>query len=373
MTTLALASRAPDVKPPRQAVHHDTSVRLFLEPFSRHLARDDVLEVCVNRPGEIVVETDTGAWETHPVAELTLEHCAALARALATYTNQTISEASPFLSAALPDGERAQFVMAPAVNWDTISITIRKPSRTIWTIDDFIDQGLFQATEVFADKPGEVERSDIALRPYERQLLELLWEQNIGEFLRQSVKRRRNIVVSGATGSGKTTIMKGIIQECPADERIITIEDAREIWLPRHPNSVHLMFGQNSTDGPKVTAATCLKSCKRQRPDRILLAEIRAEECFDYMEVAASGHPGSITSLHAGNCAEVFGQMQKMIRRNEAGRGLSESEIQQDLRLKVDVIVQCIKQRTSDERLLRQVSEVWYRPLRKKQLQLECL
>jgi type IV secretion system protein VirB11 len=89
--------------------------------------------------------------------------------------------------------------------------------------------------------------------------------------------------------------------------------------------------------------------------------------------VAASGHPGSITSLHAGNCAEVFGQMQKMIRRNEAGRGLSEAEIQQDLKLKVDVIVQCVKERTNDGRLRRQVSEIWYRPLRKKRLQMDCL
>jgi type IV secretion system protein VirB11 len=369
----AAVAQLPVARDTREPAPTDTSVRHYLGPLASFLERDDVLEVCVNRPGEATVETDAGAWETHPLPKLTYEHCRALARAVATYTNQAVSEGSPFLSATLPDGERVQIVMPPAVPFDVVSVTIRKPSQTIYTVEDFAAQGLFDETDVFADSAAAVAASPAKLRDAEHELLELLRQGHVGEFLRQAVRHRRNIVVSGATGSGKTTIMKGIVQECATDERIITIEDARELLLPKHRNAVHLLFGQNSRGGPKVTTAECLKSCKRQRPDRILLAEIRAEECFDYLEIAASGHPGSITSLHAGTCAEVFGQMQKMVRRHEAGRGLSEAEIQQDLKLKVDVIVQCAKERSRNGALRRQVTEVWYRPLRKRALQLECL
>jgi type IV secretion system protein VirB11 len=153
------------------------------------------------------------------------------------------------------------------------------------------------------------------------------------------------------------------VQECSPAERLVTIEDAREIFLPNHPNRVHLLYSKNGQGVAQVTAQMLLVSCLRMKPDRILLAEVREGECYDFLRTAASGHPGSITSLHAGTCAEAFEQMGLMIRQSVAGAGLSHSETQRLLRLLVDVVVQYKKDHRG-----RRVSEIYYRPLRKKEL-----
>jgi type IV secretion system protein VirB11 len=259
-------------------------------------------------------------------------------------------------------GERIQIVLPPAVEQGYVSITLRKPSTTIYTLEDFEQQGLFRNVEVICDDPGEF-TGKFSLDEHEQVLMQLLLGGRIKEFLCQAVRRKRNIVVSGATGSGKTTFMKGVIQECPIDEHLITIEDAREIFLPRHPHKTHLLYSKGEQGLAKVTAQKLLVSCLRMKPDRILLAEIREGECYDFLRTAASGHPGSITSMHAGTCAEAFEQMGLMIRQSEAGSGLSHTETQRLLRLLVDVVVQYVKDSGG-----RRVSQIYYRPLRKKEL-----
>jgi type IV secretion system protein VirB11 len=360
-TTRPLAV-APMASAARSKVQADTSVKVFLLPFQRFLERPDVLEICVNRPGEVFVEGADG-WEREEVVDLTYDHLFALARAVATLTGQSIAEDKPLLSATLPEGERVQFVLPPACERGTVSVTIRRPSTRIWRLEEFEAQGIFRDTEVLTDRRETVDASPLQLRPTERRLLELLWANDVASFFRAAVPARLNIVVSGATGSGKTTFMKGLVQECGSEERLITIEDAREILLPHHPNAVHLLYSKGGQGVAKVTARQLLVSCLRMRPDRILLAEIREDECYDYLRNAASGHPGSITSMHAGTCAEAFEQMGLMIRQSEAGSGLSHGETQRLLRLLVDVVVQYVKDADG-----RRVSQVWYRPLLKKEL-----
>ena len=122
-----------------------TSVVEFLRPLREHLDRPDVLEVCVNRPGELLIETVRG-WQTVAAPELTLERCLSLATAVATYCDQQINQERPLLAATLPSGERVQFVIPPAVTRDTVSITVRKPSELIKRLDDFEREGLFART-----------------------------------------------------------------------------------------------------------------------------------------------------------------------------------------------------------------------------------
>jgi type IV secretion system protein VirB11 len=363
----ATAALRPPVTTPatsaaRAQVLADTSVRVFLLPLQRFLDRPDVLEVCVNRPGQVLLEGSHG-WELEDVAELSYEHLFALARAVATLTGQNIAEDRPLLSATLPGGERVQFALPPACERGIISVTIRRPSSRIWRLSEFEAQGIFSDTELLTDSPESLDASPLKLRHVERRLLEFLWSGDIARFFREAVPARLNIVVSGATGSGKTTFMKGLVQECGREERLITIEDAREILLPHHPNAVHLLYSKGGQGVAKVTARQLLVSCLRMRPDRILLAEIREDECYDYLRNAASGHPGSITSMHAGTCAEAFEQMGLMIRQSEAGSGLTHGETQRLLRLLVDVVVQYVKDADG-----RRVSQVWYRPLHKKEL-----
>jgi type IV secretion system protein VirB11 len=331
-----------------------TSVVEFLRPLRAQLDAAGVLEVCVNRPTEMLVETVTG-WQTVAAPELTLERCLSLATALATFSDQQINPERPLLSATLPSGERVQIAIPPAVTRSTVSITIRKPAELIRRLDDFQREGLFERTAIV----GRTE--DSQLLPFEHELADLKERRSYAEFLRLAVRRHQTIVVSGKTGSGKTTFMKGLVEEVPKHERLITIQDTAELTLPNHPNVVHLFYSKDAQGAAKVTAKSLLEACLRMKPDRIFLAEVRGDECFHFVRLAASGHPGSITSVHAGSCALALEQMSLMIRESGAGGGLRMSEIKWLLGVVVDVIVQFDR----DERG-RFISEIFYEPRRQR-------
>jgi type IV secretion system protein VirB11 len=331
-----------------------TSVVEFLRPLREQLDTDGVLEVCINRPGELLVESVTG-WRVVPAPAMTLERCLSLATAVATYCDQQINQERPLLAATLPTGERIQFVIPPAVTRGTVSITVRKPSHVIKRLGDFEREGVFERTAVVRCNVG------CGLLPFEQELLELQKAGRYAEFLRLAVRKHQTMVVSGKTGSGKTTFMKGLVEEVPKHERLITIEDTAELTLPNHPNVVHLYYSKDAQGTAKVTAKSLLEACLRMKPDRIFLAEVRGDECFYFVRLAASGHPGSITSVHAGSCALALEQMALMIRESGAGGGLRVDEIKYLLGIVVDVIVQFDR----DERG-RFVSEVFYEPRRQR-------
>ena len=175
------------------------------------------------------------------------------------------------------------------------------------------------------------------------------------------MRKHQTIVVSGKTGSGKTTFMKGLVEEVPKHERLITIQDTAELTLPNHPNVVHLFYSKDAQGTARVTAKSLLEACLRMKPDRIFLAEVRGDECFYFVRLAASGHPGSITSVHAGSCALALEQMSLMIRETGAGGGLRMNEIKWLLGVVIDVIVQFDR----DERG-RFISELFYEPRRQR-------
>jgi type IV secretion system protein VirB11 len=331
-----------------------TSVHEFLRPLREQLDAPGVLEVCVNRPGEMLVESASG-WTAVPAPTLTLERCHSLATAVATWSDQQINPERPLLAATLPSGERVQFVVPPAVTRGTVSITIRKPADVIRRLADFEREGLFERTAIVSHAAG----SD--LLPFEQELVALKAERRFPDFLRLAVQRHQTIVVSGRTGSGKTTFMKGLVEEVPRHERLVTIEDTAELMLPRHPNVVHLYYSKDGQGTARVTAKTLLEACLRMKPDRIFLAEVRGDECFHFVRLAASGHPGSITSVHAGSCALAFEQMALLIRESGAGGGLRLHEIKWLLRVVVDVVVQIDR----DDRG-RFVSELYYEPRRQR-------
>ena len=194
----------------------------------------------------------------------------------------------------------------------------------------------------------------------EAELTRLLAAGEYEDFMRLAVASRKNILVSGPTGSGKTTWTKALIREIPTDERLITIEDARELVLDRHPNHVRLFYSKDDQGLAHVTPSQLLESCLRMRPDRILLAELRAEEAFDYLRNVNSGHPGSITSVHAGSCELAFEQLVLLVKQSEAGRELARHDIKMLLYLLIDVVIQF-----GVERHERFMKEIWYEPARK--------
>lgn len=333
-----------------------TSVMHLLELIKHWMADPEILEIYINRPGEVWFERGQ-VIERHVVEALSYKHLESLATAVAKFCKNEISSTRPILSAILPDGERIQVVMPPACEHGTISVTIRKPSFEIRKLEDYEKQGFFKHIRPITK----------GLSTGEKKLLQLKEDGEYLEFLRTAVKQEKIIVIAGETGSGKTTFMKGLMQEIPVEDRIITIEDVYELFLPNHPNHVHLFYPSEAKEEENaiVTPASLLKSCLRMKPKRILLAELRGGETFDFINVGASGHGGSITSLHAGSAELTFERMALMILQNRQGRMLPYEVIRKLLYMVVDVVVHV--HNDTDGFHGRHITELWYDPMKKRE------
>jgi type IV secretion system protein VirB11 len=323
-----------------------SALELTLHPLRPLLSRPDVMEICINRPSELFLETRSG-WHCEPAGYADLEWCRRFAKLVANFSRQRIDECSPLLSASLPSGERVQIALPPATPQGCVAVNIRRPSDEVWSVGELARRGIFRQTRAAGNTAEEVEI----------ELGRLLVEQRYEAFMRLAVRSRRNILVSGPTGSGKTTLTKALIREIPPQERLVTIEDAPELVLESHPNHVRLFYSKDDQGLARVTPKQLLEATLRMKPDRILLAELRAEEAFDYLRNVNSGHPGSITSVHASSAALAFEQLVLLVKQSEGGRQLARRDIRSLLRRLIDVIVQCGVQ--NHERC---VKEIWYRP-----------
>jgi type IV secretion system protein VirB11 len=328
-----------------------SALDLTLRALRPLLANADVMELCINRPLEAFLETRDG-WHREALPFADFEWCTRLARLVANSTQQRIDATAPLLSASLPTGERVQIVMPPATTAGCVAIAIRRPADQVWSIEELGRRGIFRAT-----RPADEKLDDT-----EEELLRLLSASDYEAFMRLAVRSRKNILVSGPTGSGKTTWTKALIREIPSDERLVTIEDAKELVLDRHPNHVRLFYSKDDQGMARVTPKQLLESCLRMKPDRILLAELRAEEAFDYLRNVNSGHPGSITSVHATSAELAFEQLVLLVKQNPGGRELARGDIKSLLYLLIDVVIQF-----GVDRHERFIKEIWFDPERKRQ------
>ena len=330
------------MSPDRAVLHH------YLTPLTPWLQRDDITEIVINRPGELGVEGPDG-WSWHDLPELNETWLSTLAIAAAAATAQDVTPDRPTCATILPCGARCQIILPPAA--EQVSITLRKPSARALGLGELGLSGLFEA----------VAPADGDLSPLERQLLALRKAQDWAGFLQAAVRGRRNILISGATGSGKTTLAKALVGFIPPEERLITIEDTRELCAP-HRNAVHLIYARDGQGLSKVSAATLIECALRMRPDRILLQELRDASAWLYLRAANSGHPGSITTIHADGAALALEQLILLIRESEAGRAMTREDVRALVLQLVDVVVHI----TREQGRFR-VREVWYEPLRKRQ------
>src|ERR1700722_10680493 len=327
-----------------------SALALTLHALRPLLSRDDVMELCINRPHEAFLETRLG-WQREHLAFADFDWCCRLAKLIANSTQQRIDATSPLLSASLPSGERVQIVMPPATTAGCVAIAIRRPADQVWSIEELSERGIFRRTLKAGSKLDDTEE----------ELLRLLGSSDYEAFMRLAVRSRKNILVSGPTGSGKTTWTKALIREIPSEERLITIEDAQELVLDRHPHHVRLFYSKDDQGLSRVTPKQLLESCLRMKPDRILLAELRAEEAFDYLRNVNSGHPGSITSVHAASAELAFEQLVLLVKQSRGGQELAREEIKNLLYLLIDVVVQF-----GVEHRERCIREIYYDPARKR-------
>lgn len=295
-----------------------------LAPLSRYLGLDDITDIWINRPGEIWTEALGGRIERVEAPELTEALLMRLARQVAAVTAQGISREHPVLSASLPTGERIQIVMPPATRGH-IAIAIRKHVISRFSLDDCRASGMFVGTRMIGDRG---ESGPVCIDPADTEPATLL---------RDAVRTRRNILISGGTSTGKTTFLNTLLREVPDHERLILIEDTPELQV-RHDNTVGLLAARGAMGEASVTAEDLLIASLRMRPDRIILGEIRGAEAATFLRAVNTGHPGSLTTIHADSPTRAIDQLALLVL--QTGIRMSWEDVVTYVRRSLDLIVQ---------------------------------
>lgn len=336
-------------------------------------------EIAVNRPYEIWTESSNG-WQRHPARNLDINILESIANAFAVFNGFHITPQNPICSGIMPEGQRGQVVIPSACERNTVAITVRRPSDTRYSLDDYLRTGRLArwadlssfttANTVLPDyykraaeqEQIQIERlnqelgipSNVHLQLFELEMLHAKANRDIEKFIRLAVKHKQNIVLVGSTGSGKTTFTKAVCDIVDPETRIITIEDTAELTLPYHPNRVHLFYGVD------ITAKELIKSCMRMKPDRIFLTELRSDEAYEYLTALNTGHPGSITTVHANDCQAAYYRVASLIKQSEIGKSMELDYIIREVFITLDVVM------FLDHTF---VTEVSYDPVRKYLLQ----
>jgi len=322
------------------------ALETYLLPFKNIFAEEGVNELMINKPGEAWVEKK-GDQRLELLPEVDIDHLLGLGRLVAQSTDQKISEENPLLSATLPNGYRIQIVFPPAVEPNLAAFAIRKGSTMHLSLDAYAKMGAFDNTST----TEMVDENNAILCNY-------LKEKQIKEFIRHAVLCKKNIVISGGTSTGKTTFTNAALGEIPTHERLITVEDAREVQLHNHPNKVHLLASKGGQGRAKVTTQDLIEACLRLRPDRIIVGELRGAEAFSFLRAINTGHPGSISTLHADAPSMALEQLKLMVM--QAGLGMPPDEIKKYILAVVDIVVQ-LKRGSGGKRY---VSEIYFKGMR---------
>lgn len=274
-------------------------------------------DLFVNRPGEVWTECLGRSIERHEVPELDHARLIRLARQIAASSAQGISRESPLLSANLPDGSRVQIVLPPATRGD-VAIAIRKHAVQDLSLEAY--RGAGTASE------GGDEQSVWAAK-----------SADVVDQLRDAVRAYKSILICGGTGSGKTTLLNTLLAEVPQNERLILIEDTPELTV-KHQNAVGLLAARGRTGEADVTAEDLLIASLRMRPDRIILGEIRGAEATTFLRAINTGHPGSISTIHANSPERAIDQLALLVM--QGGSRISWEDVARYVRSSIDIIVQ---------------------------------
>lgn len=302
-------------------------LKSYLAPFAEILGRADVTDIYVNAPEECWAETLGGGVERHSIAGLDRTALTRLARQIAAYAHQGISREHPILSAALPGGERVQIIIPPATRGDIV-LAIRKHVSSDLRLEDYVASGAFEAAHLGGLRDGT---------GLDAQLRDRLRTGDVAGLLSAAVKGRRNILISGGTSTGKTTFLNALIREIPQEERLIFIEDTPELHL-HHPNAIGLIAPRSALGEALVTAEDLLNASLRMRPDRVILGELRGLEAYTFLRAINTGHPGSMTTVHADSPERAIEQIALLVL--QGGTTLRREDVIHYVRSTIDVFVQ---------------------------------
>jgi pilus assembly protein CpaF len=284
-------------------------------PIDRLLKEDDVSEVMVNGPDNVYVERN-GKLEKDPVTFVDEVHLRRIIDKIVGEVGRRIDEANPLCDARLPDGSRVNAVIHPLAIGGPF-LTIRKFSKEKLQIDDLIRYGTLNA--------------------------------HAARFLQACVVGRLNVIVSGGTGTGKTTTLNVLSSFIPSDERIVTVEDAKELQL--HQDHVLALEARpaNIEGRGEITIRDLVKNCLRMRPDRIVVGECRSGEALDMLQAMNTGHDGSITTVHSNSPRDTLARLETLVLM--AGFDLPVRAIREQMASALDCIVHLSRLRDGTRRI----------------------
>lgn len=287
-----------------------------LGPLEPLIQDQDISDILVNGYDDIYIEK-FGKLEKTDVTFYNAEHALRLCQRIVNkMSGRSVDESKPLADARLMDGSRVNIIIPP-VSLNGPCVSIRKFSSKFITLDQMV----------------ETENMSKA----------------IADFIKLISSCRLNTIISGGTGSGKTTLISALSEHINKNERIITIEDAAELKI-QCPHLVRLESRPENIEGKgKITIRDLVKNALRMRPDRIIIGECRGEEAFDMLQAMNTGHDGSMSTIHANNAPESLGRMENMILM--ANLGLPSTAIRGFLADAMDVIVQIARMRDGHRRI----------------------
>ena len=275
----------------------------FLKPIEHLILDDSISEVMVNGPNAVFVEKN-GVLEHATGVSLSDKALMVAVKNIARRLGDDISEAKPILDSRLPDGSRVAAVIPPC-SLRGVTLTIRKFSRRYFGIEDLIAAGTL--------------------------------DRSLAARLGRYVLERKNVLLSGGTGSGKTTALNALGRFIPADERVLLIEDTAEIQLP-HLNLVRFEARQAQNGLPAVAPRDLLKAALRHRPDRIILGEVRGGEAFDLLQLLNTGHSGTFSTIHASSAKQALSRFTSCVL--QSGVELPYRSVKANLADSLNIVVQ---------------------------------
>jgi type IV secretion system protein VirB11 len=291
----------------------DVFLSAYLGLLAPWLEREDVTELLVNGPGELWVEGEAGM-ERHELPALDARFIRRLAEQIARVSNQGVNREQPLLAATLPDGARVQIVAPTATRGDW-ALAIRRHRLLERPLDSY------GHTLVPGQPP---------LPPFGAGVDPIA-------YLRDAVRQRRTILISGGTSTGKTTFLNALLGEIGAHERLVLVEDTPEIRLPV-ANGVGLVAVKGTLGEARVTSDDLVQAALRLRPDRIVLGELRGAEVVSFLRAINTGHPGSFATIHANSPRGALEQLVLMVM--QAGLGLGRDDTLAYARTVIDIVVQ---------------------------------
>jgi type IV secretion system protein VirB11 len=297
----------------------------YLAPFAQWLDADDVTEILVNRPHEVWVERMGAAqMERHDIPLIDAQLLERLAHQIARINHQGVSRESPLLSAVLPGGARVQMILPPATRGN-IALAIRKHVLHDLSLENYGTNGGFDILKSSreADPDGE--------------LAAKLKQGDMLDFLRNAIAARKTILLSGGTSSGKTTLLNALLKEIPTHERVIAIEDTPEIKLGRD-NAIGLVAVPGDQGEARISIDDLMRASLRMRPDRLIVGELRGAETVTFLRAINTGHPGSLSTVHASSIDGAYEQIALMCM--QAGLGLGRDETIGYAKSMIDIVIQ---------------------------------